>query len=287
MLTPLTLEQAIEKAPAIGATRAGDNVNTDTYQFISTRNILEHVLDNGWSIVGASSSGRSLSAQHRVTLVRSQDLNLHEDPNSEGVLRMELFNSHNLTKRFMSCIGFFKWACSNGLITAYGPVESIRTKHRFSDNRLETIMNQIQEAAQHFPQILNIINSFKQRRLNEEEQIEFAKYAIKGRYLYRKELPGVFRNNLDNMARTLLTPRRTVDEGDEIWNIYNRVQENVMRGVAGSTRALRGHDDSVRVNRLLWRGAEATLEHNNSRLTNEFETLLLKNKKTKKLAKAA
>jgi hypothetical protein len=277
MLTPLTLDNAIEIAPAIGATRAGDNT-TDTYQFISTRNILEHVLDNGWSIVGASASGRTLGAQHRVTLVRNEDLDVEADPNSEGVLRMELFNSHNKTKRFMMAIGYFKWACSNGLIAAYGPVESIRTKHRFSDNRLDVIMGQIQESTQHFPQILNMIESFKQRVMTEEEQLEYAKYTIKSRYLYRKQLPKSF-GDMDRMAGRLLTVRREVDEGNQLWRVYNRVQENIMRGIPDVTRPLRGHDDGIRVNRLMWKGAEAALTFNRQRLSNEYEALLLKNKK--------
>jgi hypothetical protein len=275
MMTPITLEQAIQIAPSIGATRADINP-ADTYQFISTRSVLEHVLDNGWSIVGASAAGRSLAAQHRVTLVRENDLN-NVDVNAEGVLRMELFNSHNKSKRFMSAIGFFKWACSNGLIAAYGPAESIRTKHRFSDQRMETIMDRIREASEYFPQILNVIDSFKQRRLSQEEQTSFAKYAIHGRYLYRKSLPGSF-SNIDRMAEKMLTVRRDADDGDTAWQVYNRVQENIVRGINGITRPLRGYDDSIRVNRLLWKGTEASLASASDRFKRELDNLLVKNK---------
>jgi hypothetical protein len=279
MLTPITLDDAIEIAPAIGATRAGINT-TDTYQFISTRNILEHVLDNGWSIVGASASGRSPGAQHRVTLVRNEDLEKVDDA-SDGILRMELFNSHNKTKRFMAAIGYFKWACANGLIAAYGPAESIRTKHRFSDNRLGVIMDQIRESTQHYPQILNVIESFKQRLLSQEEQLNFAKYAIKGRYLYRKALPSTF-TNIDDMAQKMLVARREEDQGDQAWNVYNRVQENIVRGINGRTRPVKGYDDSIRVNRLLWKGAEATLTFDRQQLKTQLDNLLLKNKRDRK-----
>ena len=280
MLTPITLDNAIDIAPAIGATRTAINP-ASSYQFISTRDILENVVESGWSIVGASSSGRSLGAQHRVTLVRNDDLTNITDINSDGILRMEIFNSHNKTKRFMAAIGYFKWACSNGLIAAYGPAESIRTKHRFSDQRLDVIMNQIQESTQHYPQILNMIESFKQRLLSEEEQLDYAKYAIKGRYLYRKELPSPFKN-LDDMAQKILVARREADQGDQAWSVYNRVQENIVRGIEGRTRALKGYDDGIRVNRLLWKGAEAALTFDRQRLKTELDNLLLKNKKNKK-----
>jgi len=274
-MTTITLEEAINRAPAIGATQAG--VNSDTYQFISTRRVLEKALENNWEIVGASAAGRSPSAQHRVTLVHSNDLaRLQHDPNCEGIPRMELFNSHNLSKRFMCVAGFFKVACSNGLIISYGPVESIRTKHRFSDNRLETIMGHIETAAQHFPALNGMIESFKQREMTEEEQLNYAKFAIKGRYLYRKQLPKAF-GNLELMSEKLVTTiRRPEDEGDKLWQVYNRVQENIVRGIAGTTRPMRGYDDSIRVNRLLWKGAEAALESSRDRYSSSLEGLLIK-----------
>lgn len=274
-MTTITLEQAINQVPAIGATQAG--VTSETYQFISTRRILEKALENNWEIVGAAAAGRSSAAQHRVTLVHRNDLEaLEANPNCEGVPRMELFNSHNMTKRFMCVAGFFKVACSNGLIISYGPVESIRTKHRFSDNRLEVIMDHIETAAQHFPALNTMIESFKQRNLTEEEQLNYAKFAIKGRYLYRKQLPKVF-GNIDLMAEKLVTTvRRPEDEGDRLWQVYNRVQENIVRGIAGSTRPMRGYDDSVRVNRLLWKGAEKALEYRTNSYTGALQELLTK-----------
>ena len=274
-MTTITLEEAINRVPAIGATQAG--VNSETYQFISTRKVLEKALENDWEIVGASAAGRSAAAQHRVTLVHRNDLaQLQSNPLCEGVPRMELFNSHNMTKRFMVVAGFFKVACSNGLIISYGPVESIRTKHRFSDNRLETIMGHIETAAQHFPALNGIINNFKQRELTEEEQLNYAKYAIKGRYLYRKSMPKAF-GNLDTMAEKLVTSvRRQEDEGDGLWQVYNRVQENIVRGINGSTRPMRGYDDSIRVNRLLWKGAEKALEYRNNSYNQALDGLLVK-----------
>ena len=180
----------------------------------------------------------------------------------------------------MTAIGFFKWACSNGLIAAYGPAESIRTKHRFSDSRLEAIMTKIQEASQYYPQILGMIESFKQRRLSDVEQTDFAKYAILGRYLYRQNPPKVL-GDIEKMAQKLLTVRREVDNGDTAWQVYNRVQENVVRGIEGVTRPLRGYDDHIRVNRLLWKGTELALTSSNDHFKNGLTSLLLKNKKKK------
>jgi hypothetical protein len=284
MLNTLTLSEAIQAVPAIGATQASSKTSS-TYQFVSTRNILEHVQEQGWKITGATSQGRSPHAQHRVTLVHEKDLALAEDPNhsQDGILRIELFNSHNLSKRFMMALGYFRFACSNGLVIATGPSETIRTKHRFSDNRMEAIMEQIESVSERFPRVLNTINDFKSRELTEVEQKTFAEYAIKGRYLYRQSLPKKF-SNMDSMIERMLTVRRDEDKGNSTWEVYNRVQENVVRGIEGITRPMRGYGDTVRVNQLLWKGAEMTLQYDKDPLKNHLLGLLVKDGKKGKIS---
>lgn len=283
-MNTLTIEEAIKIAPSIGATQAGGKASLK-YQFISTRNVLENVIDNGWSITQASSQGRSQFAQHRVTLVNNQDLAKIEDGNhdQEGILRLDLFNSHNLTKRFMLAIGYFKFACSNGLIVATGPSEAIKTKHRFSDNRLEAITEQINNASQRFPKILQTIESFKSRQLSDHEKVTFARYAIQGRYNYRKELPKKFQH-LQPMIDNVLTSRRPEDDGDSVWEVFNRVQENIVRGVEGSIRGIKGFGDSNRTNLLLWKGAETALEHSDNEFENRLNQLLLKDSVKNKIS---
>ena len=278
-----SLQEAIETVPALGATRGGENTSK-TYQFVSTRNILEHVLEHGWNITQASAQGRSPYAQHRVTLVHDKDLALAADPNNnqEGILRIELFNSHNRSRKFMMVAGYFRFACSNGLIVTTGPAESIRTRHRFSDNRLQSILDQTVELSERFPKILEIIEGFKSRQLTEFEQRSFAEFAIKGRYLYRQSLPKSF-GDIDKMSNLLLTPRRKEDEGSTAWEVFNRVQENVIRGVEGVTRPMRGFD-STRVNQLLWKGTETALQYNNNELNKRLMDILVKDKKKNKIS---
>jgi hypothetical protein len=276
MISTLTLNEAIEAVPSIGSTRAAEKTS-GTYQFVSTRNILEQVQDFGWRITGVSAQNRSPYAQHRVTLVHEKDLAAAQESNQnqDGILRIEMFNSHNLTKRFMMALGYFRFACSNGLLVATGPAEMIRTKHRFSDQRMEAIMAQIQSVSERFPRVLNTINDFKSRQLTEDEQNSFAEFAIKGRYLYRQALPKSF-TNIDAMSKLILNPRRVEDEGDSVWQVYNRVQENIVRGIEGTTRPMRGYGDSVRVNQLLWKGAETTLQYDKNPLKNHLLGLLVK-----------
>lgn len=279
-MTILTTEEAIKLVPAIGAV-APSSIVSDRYQFVSSRDILDRVQQDGWRITNATSQGQREHAQHRVTLVHQNDLN--NMTNLEGIPRMEMFNSHNRTKRLMFAVGYFRFVCSNGLIVASGPAETIRTKHRFSDDKLNAIMDQVAHISNRFPAINNTISEFRSRKLSEAEQNSFVKYAIKGRFHYRPEIPKRFRD-LDETTRLLLKPRREADAGNSTWEVYNRVQENIINGIEGYTRPIKGYTDSVRVNQLLWKGAETALNFENQRFDNALMDLLVKDGKKGKIS---
>lgn len=279
-LNALTLDKAIQLVPAIGATNSDPSVS-DRYQFVSTREVLDRVQEYGWRITNATSQGSSPYAQHRVTLIHENDMNV--DHKSEGIPRIEMFNSHNRTKRLMFAIGYYRFACSNGLIIATGPMETIRTKHRFSDDRLTAIMEQVSQISARFPQIHSKINDLKSRQLTEQEQLDFVDYAVKGRFLYRANVPKRFQDQ-KRLSEKLLNARRALDDGNTTWQVYNRVQENLIKGVDDFSRPINGYSDSIRVNQLLWKGAETTLGFQKDKLRNALTNLLVKDGKKGKIS---
>lgn len=276
----LTVNEAIELVPAIGATSPIDRVS-NKYQFVSTKDVLERIYDYGWRITNATAQNNKPTSQHRVTLVHERDLN--SDVKLEGIPRVEMFNSHDRTKRLTFAIGYFRFVCSNGLIVASGPAETVRTKHRFTDDKLEGIIEQIGVISERFPMIMNKINDFQSRTLTESEQVSFAEYAVRGRFNYRPQMPKKYTDTL-TVTNRMLTSRRSQDEGDSTWSVYNRVQENLVRGIDGWSRPIKGYTDSVRVNQLLWKGAETALSFEGDRFKNELQRLLIKDGEKGKIA---
>lgn len=66
-------------------------------------------------------------------------------------------------------------------------------------------------------------------------------------------------------ATQILTPRRYEDRKDDLWSVFNRIQENLLKGgLPGRTakgkrthtRAVNGIDGDIRLNRALWVMAE-------------------------------
>lgn len=273
----LDINEAIELVPAIGAKEPNCRV-TDRYQFVSTQEILEQVQRKGWRITNASAQGRTIHSQHRVTLVHENDLN-NLSSKEEGVMRIELFNSHNRTKRLTFAIGYFRLVCSNGLIVAAGPAEMIRAKHSIFNGKTRTlaenVTEQVEQLTDKFPNIIQKINNLKNRNLTDQEQLGLAEFAIRGRYLYRQQLPKRF-SNIETSAARILETRRDADQGNSAWVVYNRIQENIIRGIPDYSQPIKSYSDNIRVNTLLWKGADASLEFHNEKLRNTLQEFLAK-----------
>lgn len=276
----LTIEQATALVPAIGAKEPTGKASTK-YQFVSTKEILEQVQEKGWLITNASAQGQNVHAQHRVTLVHQNDLENLDVHNQDGIMRIELLNSHNRTKRLTFAIGYFRFVCSNGLIISSGPAETVRTKHSIvngnSQYLRESLLERISELTEKFPNIRQKINNLKSRELSEQEQINYAAYAIRGRYSYRPQLPKKF-SNLEESTLKVLNVRRTEDAGDSAWAVFNRVQENIITGVPNFSLPVKSYTDNIRVNSLLWKGVDASLEFANESLKNTLQGFLTKNR---------
>ena len=75
-------------------------------------------------------------------------------------------------------------------------------------------------------------------------------------------------------VRSMLDVRRSADQYNDAWTVFNRIQENVIRGGAmvksfsdlntegryRKSRAVNSVNENIRVNRQLWDIAENTLE---------------------------
>ncbi len=62
---------------------------------------------------------------------------------------------------------------------------------------------------------------------------EFARQALKLRGVPEKVAA---KGNAEYLAKSLLAARRYEDRGQNLWEVFNRVQENIIRGVRGTRR---------------------------------------------------
>ena len=73
------------------------------------------------------------------------------------------------------------------------------------------------------PMIQNSVESMMARELTTDEKIDFVRKSAQIRFGVEKTL-----NDMEIM--NLLTPNRQEDEGDDMWKVFNVVQEKYIRG---------------------------------------------------------
>jgi hypothetical protein len=103
------------------------------------------------------------------------------------------------------------------------------------------------------------MNKMKQVQLSEEQTIEFAKKALATRFT-EDEVDNV-KIDLDQ----LLEPTRKEDEGNGLWEVFNRIQEKILSGdftyMSGAkirkARKIKNFQQDVRINSELWELAES------------------------------
>jgi hypothetical protein len=139
----------------------------------------------------------------------------------------------------------------NGLIVSDALIDSFKVRH--TGSIVESILKANDEMVHRAPLALEVVRTWKQIILSRAEQTILAESAHSLRFESDSPLAAMF------TAETLLTTRRYADNGDDLWSVFNRVQENVIRGGRVRTgyrtrkiRGVNGIDESTKLNKALW-----------------------------------
>ncbi len=249
-----------EKAPAaFGMTKSIRR--SDSYDFISTDEIMAIFKDSEW--LPHTASQRKMQKKNVGLTNYTKHLITFQNPNLpmiNGIFpQINLINSHDGSCCFTLMAGLYRMVCSNGLIVSDAEFESIKIRHRFLHP--EIIATSIQNIVNVVPQIVNKSEEMSLTKLNEIDRLQFSKNVIEGIWTNPDVRPF---NPIQ-----LLETRRTADNENNLWNTYNTIQENLMKGgLIGTTssnkkRKMRGItniEKSVSVNKLLWEKASEFLQ---------------------------
>lgn len=238
--------------PAILNTTAAAPYVSERYKFIPTQEYLDAFAAHGWTVKNAQQvrsrkSGKAEFAKHMVTLS-------HEKYEGESLAqrlgglspRVHLVNSHDHSSRFKLIVGIFRLLCSNGLMVSTGEVQAFSFLHNNSARDAVSILTD-----KFFADVetnVETADKWSGITLNLDQQIDFATKARNIR----------FGEDSTVEPTSLLDARRPADAGDDLWRVFNRLQENTTKGgirFAGmrrSSRLLTNIDANVRVNQGLW-----------------------------------
>ena len=258
---PLSEDQMRGAAPSVFA--EGKHASrSERYTYIPTIDVLRGLRKEGFEpfMVAQGQSrveGKAEFTKHMIRMrhVRNDSGHVSTKPEANEII---LINSHDGASSYQLLAGCFVFACCNGLVVGK-VVDDIRVPHR-GNIRGEVIEGAIRVLDQ-FEAVDACTQDMKALTLKAEEESAFATAALTLRFGERTE----DQSPAPITAEQLNEARRPEDLGHSLWNLLQRVQENVMRGgqpgrsVQGRrihTRAVGSIDRGVSLNRALWVLAE-------------------------------
>lgn len=235
------------------------------YTFVPTTEIIAGLREKDWLPVTveqqrARSASRLGFQKHLIRFRRAEQMRTLDEWNVELVLT----NSHDAACAYILRVGVYRRVCSNGLVVSDECFDALRFRH--AGLKTEEVVQASYRILDYVPKVGALIERFRNRLLTPTESLTFAEQALAIRY-GSSELSPI-------EPQTLLTSLRPEDQGNDLWTIFNKVQEHVTQGGLSDNkrdrkgrlrtiRALRGIDSKVSLNKDLWNLAEATANMRN------------------------
>jgi hypothetical protein len=251
--SPLSDDQIRRVAPSIFADGKHES-RSERYTYIPTIDVLRGLRNEGFQPFMACQTrvrhdDRREYTKHMLRL-RHADQITGDEANE-----IVLLNSHDGTSSYQMLAGVLRFVCQNGMV-AGDNVADIRVPHK--GNIVQNVINGVLDG---FDLIREQKDGMRDVTLDRDEQHAFARSALALRYD-----PSDTEAAAPVTESQLLAPRRFEDRRDDLWTVFNRVQENLTKGGlhgrsrtgrSMSTRPIIGIDQNVKLNRALWMLADA------------------------------
>lgn len=258
----LSEQDIYASAPSVFATEAHDS-RSERFRPIPTINMVRALAAEGWGVSKAMQchtrvADKAPFTKHMIRF-RKIDGDARRLQVGDNILELLLINGNDGSAAYNLDAGIFRMVCSNGMIVKTAGYGNIKVRH--TGDAVEKVLAGSAEVLKNAELALRAPQDWGSIKLTDREQSAFARGAAIERWGTDEA------NNLLSPVKPddLLEARRFADTGNDLWRVFNRVQENVTQGgqpgrTASSrrttTRRIRGIDQDVRVNRGLWEMAE-------------------------------
>ena len=229
----LTEDEIRQRCPLVFATSPTNSKVSEKYTVANTYTVIQDMEKLGWKVVRAAqrratkkSSGRF--SYHMVAL-QNPDIKITKQVDGgeeivECFPQIILTNSHDGLSCFQFRVGLYRCICSNGLVISDAELSEFKIRHiYYSFENLRAVVGRILEA---LPSKVERMSQMSNVLLSEDQKLDFAKKALSIR-------KGVKEEELqadEETYKDLLTPVRKEDEGSSLWNVYNVLQEKIVKG---------------------------------------------------------
>lgn len=260
----LAVHEIAEKAPAIFAPHAHES-RSDRFVHIPTHDLLSGMRNAGFvpvhvTVGGSKDINKRNFTKHMIRF-RRENMLLTDNLNLGGLLpEIVLLNAADGTSSYQLHAGLFRMVCLNGMIAAHGNMASVKIGHR--GDALTKVIEGSHQVLDHAQAVLPRAEQMAQINLEPSEADIFARAALSLRF-------DTSETGREYNPQALIKPRRFADTGSDLWSIFNRAQEGIIKGgfeyraedsngrmQYRNARAVNNPSDNVKLNQALWQLAE-------------------------------
>tara|TARA_R110000850_G_scaffold64293_5_gene144561 strand:- start:79 stop:897 length:819 start_codon:yes stop_codon:yes gene_type:complete len=212
-------------APSVFTTIPSDEVS-DKYTHIPTEKVIDDMQLLGWGVVEAKEvkarTKHTKGFQKHLLVFRNDDIVINGADGDTVYPQILLTNSHDGKNAFTFTAGLFRLICANGLVIADEKFEDVKMRHM--GYTFEDLQIMIKDMVEKLPLTVESMNKMKDTNLEGEQILELAKSLLDIR------VKGTGNTFNDVAITNVLESQRKEDVGSGLWEVFNRVQENIING---------------------------------------------------------
>lgn len=260
----LTKQQIKNSAPLVFADQPTNPDVSGKYLFVNTETIIDDLAKLNWLPVQvAQRKGRkkegTIFSKHMVAF-QNPDIKITSKDGDDAYPRILLTNSHDGMQAFKFSVGIFRLVCSNGLVVADEQFSDFKIKHK--GYNFDELRDVVRQAVEDLPNRVQVMNNMKNRILTVEEKNKLALDAM----LIRAGIDTLEYD--EDTIQEILEPTRKADQGDDLWKVFNVVQEKIINGnfhaaLKGAkvrkVRKIKSFEKDIEVNKKLFKLATALI----------------------------
>ena len=246
----LSKNELREIAPSIFSTEPSPDVSSK-YSHIPTDKLIDDMELLGWKVIDAKEVNARTKGtrgfQKHLVVFRNDDIVINQMPNNivesstspTGYRRTDgtfakknpidtvfpqilLTNSHDGKNAFTFTAGLFRMVCENGLVISTNEFEKVAIRHMGYD--FEELQKQINEMVERLPLTVESMNNMIETKMDQNSIVKFAKDMLAVRF------PEDELRRITIDMDEFITPVRPEDKGDDLWSVFNVIQEKIIEG---------------------------------------------------------
>lgn len=230
---------------------------SERYAFVPTYKVITALRAEGFEPIQAQQSTARTAGKQDYTkhMIKFANVSAKNQITKVGdsIAQVCLVNSHDGSSIYNLLAGLWRLACSNGLMVSEGDYNSVSVRH--TGDIVAEVINGSFQVIESASRAGERAAEWKAITLDRNEANAFADAALKLRW------DGSEDHHAPIIGERLLQSRRPEDAEPNLWNVFNRVQEHLVKGgnrgrtAKGrrqTTRPVNAIGDNVKLNRALW-----------------------------------